>query len=330
MTFVADVSFDSASMTGAILTSLGCSGVIGYAGCADTAKNVSKATFEDWLAHGLQVSLVIENGATDMANPANGAPMGHAILTAAQALGYDVANCVLWASADFDVPPGSKTLAAVDECMAAFSGVVPNGGLYANSYAIDYSWHSGSAVKWWQSDSKSFSNGTSVHAHLQQQFNDPRAKGQPIDVNDILRTPLGFMSLTSKEPDVSLVIIRNSNGAEALIGLSQPVPISSTTTVTGLESAGVQVAQIDPVDFAKIMATGNVAPDNAGIELLLQQVLSGIEAITPTDNSGIEGLLRALTAAVQAIPAGAAPAPASETPVPYTLTGTLTPQGATS
>jgi hypothetical protein len=190
--WIADLSFGHDSVKGAVLKARGCVGVIGYAGCDDNGKNATKANVADWLASGLLVGLVIENGAQDvLGGAAAGHYLGTNVMTGAKAVGYDTANCVLYVAADWNTTAGQEP--AVDAALAAFASHVPHPGLYGNSYAIDYVIGHGHAQYGWQSNSTSFSYGPSPHAQLLQRYNDPRAAGLPVDVNDIQHTPFGLM-----------------------------------------------------------------------------------------------------------------------------------------
>jgi len=201
MTFVADLSYGWPTLTGEILHNLGVFGVIGYAGCDDAGKNVSKQRLADWLAHGLQVALVIENGERDLDN---GTTVGNAqassILGAAEQLGYDWEHSVLFTGADFNEGVGDypKTLAAFQ----AFAHHIPIPGYYGDSDSIDYlAAHGFPHAIYWQSSSASYSpKHPTENAWLQQRYGDARAHGHALDVNDILKTPLPFMGANMSAP----------------------------------------------------------------------------------------------------------------------------------
>lgn len=193
--WIADVSYAWDEMTSAKLKELGAVGVIGYAGCEDTAKNVGKARFEDWANSGLWVALVIENSGTSLlGGKAVGESQGSALVNAARNLGYDVDHCVLFASADWNSQSGSD-LEAIQQAMVGFDSYVPVPGLYGNSYALNLE-----NLEGWQDSSDSFSNGLSGAAQLKQNYNDPRAGGNQIDVNDVIKQPLHFMGETMSQP----------------------------------------------------------------------------------------------------------------------------------
>ncbi|HEY2086385.1 MAG TPA: hypothetical protein VGH54_10235 [Mycobacterium sp.] len=200
--WIADLSFGHDNVSGATLKARGCVGVICYAGCDDTRKNATKANVDDWLAHSLLLGVVIENGAEDILG---GAPAGHYLgsnlATGVKSLGYDLSSFVGYLAADWNTAVAQES--TVDAGMAAFASHIPIPGLYGNSYAIDYIISHGHAKHGWQSNSTSFSYGPSPHADLLQRYNDPRAAGLPVDVNDIQHTPLGLMgermTLTQEE-----------------------------------------------------------------------------------------------------------------------------------
>jgi glycoside hydrolase-like protein len=256
VTFVIDASFWHAQMTPAAMKRIGASGAILYAGCDYTAKNATKSEIDALLGAGINVGLVVENYADDaLKGRAEGERQGRNIVAAAKAVGYDVSNCVLFAGADFNTQPSQE--AAVDAFMAGFNSVVPVAGFYGNSYAIDNVYKSKHAEVFWQSDSTSFSYGPSPHAHLLQRYNDPRAKGLALDVNDIQHTPLRLMgeedvALTAEEHDMlvwikqkvddGLTVAQNQELYNKIVSLSTAVPlVKSINTALTDQSAGVVV-----------------------------------------------------------------------------------------
>lgn len=186
--WVADLSWAWPTLDGATLRNLGAEGVIAYAGCNDASKNVGKTRFDDWRAHGLWVGLVCEDSATYLQGGFQaGVAQAQRLVTAASSLGYDYHNCVLFLSADWNVQSQADLGAVYAACSGA-KAHIPHLGLYSNSYALDHCAQLLSVG--WQSDSTSFSNGLSAHANLQQIYNDPRAQGKSLDVNNIIRLPL--------------------------------------------------------------------------------------------------------------------------------------------
>lgn len=197
MVEVVDLSFAWPSMTGELLAARGVTHVIGYVS-PDPAKNVSRARFQDWLAHGLAVALVCEHVTNDdQQGPANGDYLGQLAIEQADALGYDWRNCVLFKAADRNVLP--EQLPAMGANLAAFGRHVPHPGLYGNLRSLAYAQREKLAEVFWQSDSQSFSDyQIYAGAHLVQVFNDPRVAGLPVDLN-LYRpqpTPLRFMGDT--------------------------------------------------------------------------------------------------------------------------------------
>lgn len=189
---VADLSYGWPSLDGATLVHAGFGGVIGYAGCNDTGKNVSKARFQDWIANGLAVSLVIENGPRDpLAGKSEGVAQGKSLKAAAITLGYDWEHYVLFSGADFDTVPANQAQEVA--FFQGFNSVLPVPGFYGDLQALDYV-HTMIACGW-QSDSTSFSQRQiSPYADLVQLYNDPRAHGLALDVNEVHSTPLHFMN----------------------------------------------------------------------------------------------------------------------------------------
>lgn len=198
--WIADLSKGWPTITGSILKGLGAGGVIVYAGCQDQAKNVSKARFQDYLTSGLKTALVVEDLADSLkGGKAIGQQQGESLYNAAGSLGYDRDHCVLYASADWN--SRGADLDAIEAAMDGFGESIPFPGIYGNSYAIDRCWETATADSFWQSESTSFSYGLSVHTNIQQIFNDPRAKGYALDVNAIIRTPIGLMGETIPPED---------------------------------------------------------------------------------------------------------------------------------
>lgn len=186
--WIGDLSKGWPTLDAATLKALGCIGAIGYAGCLDTGKNVAKYRVDDWRKNGLWVGLVCEDTNTYLQGGSSaGLAQARRLVAAASALGYDVNNCVLFLSADWN----SRSTADLDAIVAACSAaktVIKHLGLYGNSYALDATAHLTDVG--WQSESTSFSYGLSPNANLQQIYADPRAQGHAIDVNNIIRRPL--------------------------------------------------------------------------------------------------------------------------------------------
>lgn len=196
MSFVVDLSYGWPVCTGEALKRIGASGVIGYTGCDDVAKNVGRDIFTSWLDAGLQVALVIENGPQDMlGGDKAGAYLGQNWLRGAEQLGYDVEHCIGYTAADWHVT--LNQFDQVADAFDAFCGFVDVAGLYAPGPMLDYlgtsSLTDGGAHGLWNSESTSF-GPISVHANLIQRYDDPRAQGMPVDVNDVAALPLYMMS----------------------------------------------------------------------------------------------------------------------------------------
>jgi hypothetical protein len=261
MPWIADLSFDWPNLPGSVLTSLDADGVIGYAGCTDDRKNVSRDRFQDWLDSGLSVGLVIENGTTDLQGGASvGRAPGQALADAADKLGYDIEHCVLFASADWNAR--GTDVAAVVDAMDAFGEWVDYPGIYGNSYVIDACHDARVADSFWQSDSTSFSYGISPHAHLLQRYNDPRAQSLALDVNDILKPSIGLMgettladSLTKGTDDMVLWINADDNGRSAfwLSGGKAVTSKDNPSRQSFIDKGGI-VVKAPGAEFSRIYA----------------------------------------------------------------------------
>jgi hypothetical protein len=297
MTFVIDASFGHGQMTPAAMKRIGATGVILYAGCDFSPKNATKPEIDALLEGGINVGLVVENFADDaLKGRAEGERQGRNLFAHAKALGYDVDNCVLFAGADFNTQPNQE--AAVDAFMAGFKSQVNVAGFYGNSYAIDNVHAKGHAEIFWQSDSTSFSYGPSPHAHLLQRYNDPRAKGLPLDVNDIQHTPLRLMgeedmALTPEEHDM-LVWVKQKLGSlddgitaaqnqeiyNKIVALATTVPqVKNINTALTNQDSGVLVG------LAKIQAALASAPSGGAVDAkavtdaITAGVLAGITSL---------------------------------------------------
>lgn len=207
---IADVSFGRESVTGAALVARGFVGVIGYVS-KTPAKNLTAAEIADFRAHGLMVGLTYEDSATWMLG---GAPAGHAagILAAQQAatIGYP-ADCIIGASADFNVSPGE--LGTVIACYSAFSQHVRAAGYGARRFLDGIP----AGDTRWQTNAGSWSSSQiDPAAALLQFYDDPRAGGLPVDVNEVRTVPVGLMG----EPPVPPTVPADDQlGDDAMFGL---------------------------------------------------------------------------------------------------------------
>lgn len=238
--WVADLSSGWPGLTGQVLRSLGCSGVIGYIGCDYAPKNVSRDRLWDWLDNALPVGLVIENGAQDMLGGGKaGATLGQNWLRGAEAVGYDVANCIGYTPADWNVQPSQY--AAVEDAFGAFASYVPVHGLYGPGPLLNRT----TAHGLWNSNSTSF-GATSPRACLVQHYNDPRAQGHALDVNDVISQPLYFQGEDVPLTDADIPVIQR-----AIAGLTY-TPFGATSTVPWVQWVG----------DARLVTTGD---DNAAM-----------------------------------------------------------------
>lgn len=264
MTFIVDASFGHAAVTPDAMRRIGASGAILYAGCSDPTKNATAAEVHALLDAGFSVGLVIEETATALRGGYDvGLAHGRAIVAAARAMSYDVDGCVLYASGDWNTQ--GSDLDAVSAAMHGFASVVPVPGYYGNSYAIDRVVAQGHARFGWQSDSASFSNGASANAHLLQRYNDPRAGGLPVDVNDIARTPLGLMGddMTPSELlSTKLAHVGNGTGtleevlADIFVHARQAAALKGELDALKAEVDALKAGggQVDPAALAQAIA----------------------------------------------------------------------------
>ena len=276
MSWVADLSYAWSTLTGAVLRSLGAGGVIGYAGCDDFRKNVSHDRVQDWITAGLWTGLVIENGPRDLASGAAvGAAHASKLIAAARMVDYDYQHCVLFTGADFDETAAdyAGTLAGWN----AFADTVPVPGYYGDSDSIDYlAAHAGRPpVVCWQSESGSFSpEHPSPHAQVWQRFNDSRAQGHALDVNDILSLPL-YMMGENMETDLTPAAVSAVTASVKTMLLAGGVLQDLNTQTRQLEAwltsnIVARLQALTPASFAAELV--KVLP--SGVTLTEQQLLA--------------------------------------------------------
>lgn len=277
MPIIVDASFGHAQITPKALKRIAASGAILYAGCNDARKCCTKAELHALLDAGYEVGLVIENNTQDMRDGhAVGVTYGRNIATAAKRLGYDLERAVLYTAADWDVT--GLQVDEVDAFMTGFRSEVPVPGIYGDTDALDYVAGKGHALGFWQTNAMSWShNKTSPHAHLQQRWNDPRAKGLPVDVNDVVRGPLYLMGeirppattpSVPASPSAPSAQTTQPEGADAVATIYRPsgktyhfpvlVDGASKTVLTDHRSVVALLAQgakqivVAPADFDRI------------------------------------------------------------------------------
>lgn len=194
---IADVSFGHADVPPDRLRQVdGLAGVIAYAGCKTTGKNCTRAELDAWLAAGLWVGLVIENNATDAARGyATGVAQGHAILAAAEALGYDVTTSVLYSGYDTNATPA--VYPELIDFEGGFASVVPVPGYYGDSDSINHICAAYPDTVPWQSAAASESpQHPTPLAVLWQQAGGIDLHGLPIDANLAMSDTLFMMGET--------------------------------------------------------------------------------------------------------------------------------------
>lgn len=260
--FIVDGSFGlvEQQITGKRLRDIGAVGVIGYVS-PNTMKNLTARMLDDYLTSGLSVGLVWEDAETSMMT-ASGTSHGEQAYRQAHAIGYDIDHCVMFAAADWNVQ--ASQLVTVNGYMAGFSDYVGHPGIYSNQRTLDMLAVTNNADYFWQSNSKSYSNGTSAHAHLQQLYNDPRAQHLPVDINNIVRTPLGMMgegNVSDGFTDADRLVLNNIR--DQLVspsGFIARLGVNLAKTAQQIEAAGHTdtAAQLNTLLTALSANAGNV------------------------------------------------------------------------
>lgn len=300
MTFVVDFASSYKNISGAQLVAIGAGGWIAYTGCNNTAKNISKSKFQEYMDTGIPGALVIENGTQDvLGGEKAGASLAQHVMAGAEALGYDVAHCALATSADFNETTAAQYAETID-CMGAFGALVPVPVYYGDGDSIDRVIPATRCVYGWQSDSTSFSPGGTSHlARLQQIYNDPRAKGLVVDVNNVLGAPLYFMG--EHMTDVNVVSISKDAiteifGAACLVLPAEPGG-ELDPNWTGTPPIWELIAQI-PAQFAEVKraiaaaAANGAAPafDYAALAAALLANPTFAQVVASAVQSGLAGM----------------------------------------
>lgn len=289
--FLVDLSRAWKTTTAADIHRIGAFGALPYTGCDDTSKNISAERLAEYLAADLWCGLFIENAANAFGNGAGKILAAH-VLTGARSIGYDVDHCVLLASADWNATT-ERDYAGILSDWNAYADVVPIPGYYGDSDSMDYLFEHAMRPPYVciQSESGSFSpEHPSPHANIWQRYQDPRAGGLDVDVDDILFGPLFLMGAIDMTPDEHTALFNCESMLNSIIGVapgqtSTGGTISATLTtaqslinkvnaiagaiqnnnqsvssaLTTIEAAlkGVQAGQIDPAGFvAAIEAAG--------------------------------------------------------------------------
>lgn len=289
MAVVVDFSFAHAQVTPNALRRVpGAVGGIGYAGCNDRTKCITKTELQALLAAGFQVGLVVENGAEDaLQGAAVGTAQGRAILADAKDLGYDWRNSVLFGGADFnETTPGQY--AATLAYMEAFAAVVPVPGYYGDSDSIDYLHAHHPEWIFWQSDSRSYSpRNPTPNAHLWQQFNDPRAGAlsSAVDINNLLK-PLPLMGAEMNPADFwetfKAKLWNGSSPSPWSVLSSVHQTVHNIATVTNSVASGVantvtRLAAVQQAQAAQGTQLAAIAADVAALKA------NGGVTVQPTD-----------------------------------------------
>lgn len=243
MGWVADLSFVHDDLSAAQVLMAGASAVIGYVS-SNPAKNLTKANVSDYLGSGLNVGLVYEDTESDMIG---GRPAGqiHGLSATNQGkrIGYDVDSCVIFAANDRNAGPND--LETVLAYMDGFAFYVPRPGYYGDQDSID--WLAARRPRWyyWQSSSLAYGVGRSRNAHLLQRYNDPRARGLPLDVNDVQIPGIPFMEAQDMFVDADRAVLldiqsqlKAPSGLMARIGAALNAQSGNITAHVHADEAG--------------------------------------------------------------------------------------------
>lgn len=287
MTLLADLSYGWQDTTGAQLVDAGFAGVLAYIGCNDTGKNVAAYRLQDWLAAGLQVGLVIENGERDLLGGQKaGAAQGQAWLAGAAAIGYDVEHCIGYCGADFHTTAADEP--AIADAFAAFAAELEGpAGLYGSGPMLDYLAGHEPADGYWNSGSSSYGPPSSVR-NLQQLV-QPGPAGLPVDVNVIIRTPLYLMEAEMPLTPADFAGIQEAvqvGVTNALIGSLQTMYGANGPAAYNMQTTGEQLAQIlaaigaggTPAGSFDVTLTGTATP-------ILVHTPGSAEAAPPANSS---------------------------------------------
>lgn len=85
--------------------------------------------------------------------------------------------------------------------------------------------------------------------------------------------------------DQQMLIVRNpATGEDTLIGLPKPIEgLASNTVASLIQNGALHLADVDPSDYAKMLAAFDIATDNAGIEQLLSDIKAAISTPGPVN-----------------------------------------------
>lgn len=290
--YIADFATQYQSVSAAMLKAAGFAGCIVYAGCNNTAKNCSKARFDEYVNAGLLVGLVIENGATDALGGYNvGRAQGQAILAAAKALGFDYKNGMLATGADWNSTGHEATV--VDFARGFASIVSPASmqpGFYGNYKAIDAVARAKFANVFWQSESKSYSpEGLHPRATFEQIYgiNPGQATNPTVDTNLVHGTVVPLMNSKEVAPEMELLDQYVNSYQKATVTVKTDLARAGYFSQLSNTYLMQNVMPVLSDGFAKVAADG--AAQTA-------QIVSAINAQTAA--------LQALADAIKALPAG--------------------------
>lgn len=284
---IVDVSFAHDAVTGQLLVDHGIDGVIGYAS-RDPRKNMTAANLTDWLSHGLLVGLVYEDTELDMTGGRlPGVANAENALNWGRTIGYDVANCVIFAANDRNTENTDRL--AYRAYMQGFSSRIKHSGYYGDQDSIDFLWSMGGEYWNWQSESQAFGHGVSEHAHLVQRFNDQRVAGLPMDANDVLIPGIPWMG-EDMFTDADRVLLQQAAGraqhADYTAGLELPAISEMRGNVQNIARAvtGLHTAP-DPAALATALAPLIHSVDPVELQTAIQQALNSL-TLTVTSTQG--------------------------------------------
>lgn len=165
---------------GAALVAAGVTAVGRY--LAMDSRGITSAEYQDYVAHGVHVWLVREGAATGMlGGAAQGVADAQLALSQIAVQGLPLGSPAYWA-ADFDIAPGSASVAAAEAYVDGWNSVIPAGrrGGYGGLWFLNYIHGKGKVDFLWECASTSFRHGVdpaSVPLHIQQTTDTPPLPG---------------------------------------------------------------------------------------------------------------------------------------------------------
>jgi hypothetical protein len=167
------------------------------------ARGITKAEYDDLIAHGIKVGFVYENATLGMLNgTAQGVADAQTALSVLAAIGAPADAPLYWA-ADYDIPPGSPRVAPTEAYVDGWNTVIPAGrrGGYGGLWFLKYLHDNGKVELLWECGSTSFRHGVdpaTVPLALQQTTLTPPVPGT--DHNYIFDTAFASLGATPIVP----------------------------------------------------------------------------------------------------------------------------------